>query len=62
MTEFEDREAAKEAIYHALNSDYCVLEFDRMDDGTINIADLTEHVRQLERLHNNNDPAEPIDK
>lgn len=63
MVEMEDQDAAREAIHYALNSDeYTVLEFDRMDNDTITINDITEHVRQLERLQNGSDPAEPLDE
>jgi hypothetical protein len=44
-----DKDAAREAIHYALNSDYCVLEFEETDDG-MQILDITDHVRQLEEM------------
>lgn len=60
--EYEDQDAAREAIHYALNSDYTVLEFNLLDNGEMDIAEITKHVRQLERLHNDNDPAKPMDQ
>lgn len=51
----------KEIIAYAMNSEYCVLEFTEMDDGSMTVADVTDHLRQLEEMHANNDPAEPVD-
>lgn len=60
--EIEDKDAAREAIHYALNSEHTVLEFTELDNGKMNIVDITEHHRQLEKMHANNDPAEPIDQ
>lgn len=46
-----DKDAAREAIHYALNSDYCVLEFQQSDDG-MRIVDITDHVKQLEEMNN----------
>jgi hypothetical protein len=47
-----DKDAAREAIHYALNSDYCVLEFEETDDG-MRIVDITDHVEALEEKINN---------
>lgn len=54
-----DSEKGKEILAHAMASEYCVLEFNEMDDGSMNVVDITEHVRQLEEKVNNdwNPPA-----
>lgn len=54
-------ETGKSILAHAMNEEYCVLEFNEMDDGSLTVADITEHVRQLERMHIENDPATPMD-
>lgn len=59
--EVEDKDAAKQAIYYALNSEYCVLEFSEMESGDIHIVDITEHVEQLEQKHVNSEPDSPLD-
>lgn len=47
-----DKDSAREAIYYALNSDYCVLEFKEGADG-MRIVDITDHVEALEEKVNN---------
>lgn len=59
--EVVDKDAAKEAIYYALNSEYCVLEFSEVENGDIHIADITDHVEQLEKMHVNSDTGSPLD-
>lgn len=54
-------ETGKSILAHAMNEEYCVLEFNEMDNGSLAVADITEHVRQLERMHIDNDPAEAMD-
>lgn len=55
-------EKGKEILMHAANSEYCVLEFEEMDDGSMQVRDITEHHRQLERRVLDSDPAAPIDE
>lgn len=43
-----DSEKGKEILAHAMNKEYCVIEFSEMDDGSMQIADITEHVEKLE--------------
>lgn len=43
-------ETGKEILLHAMSKEYCVLEFNTMDDGTEHIVDITEHVEQLEEM------------
>jgi len=38
----------KQMLAHALSNEYCVLEFNEMDDDTMHVVDITEHVEQLE--------------
>lgn len=45
-------ERGKEILAHAMNKEYCVLEFSEMDDGSMQIADITEHVEALEEQVN----------
>jgi len=54
-------EKGKEIIKYAMQDSYTVLEFAVLEDGDFVVADVTEHLRQLERMHANNDPAEPMD-
>lgn len=51
----------KEILAYAFNSEYCVLEFTELDDGEMHVTDVTDHLRQLEQMHINNDPAAPMD-
>lgn len=51
----------KDILAHALNAEYCVLEFEATDDGSLMVADITEHVRELEKRQLDRDPAAPID-
>lgn len=62
MGEPVDSPEGKKVIAYAMNNDYCVLEFSELDDGSMYVADITDHLRQLEKMHANNDPAEPMDK
>lgn len=41
-------EPGKKMLAHALSNEYCVLEFNELDDGTMHVVDITEHVKQLE--------------
>lgn len=43
----ETREVLVEAVAHAMNSDYCVLEFEEVS-GEMQIRDITDHVQSLE--------------
>jgi len=66
MTEPDDAvkvssEKGKEMIKYAMGSEFCVLEFSTLENGDFMVTDVTEHLRQLERMHTNNDPAEPMD-
>lgn len=54
-------EKGKEIIKYAMGEPYTVLEFSVLEDGDFVVADVTEHLRQLERMHTNNDPAEAMD-
>lgn len=54
-------EKGKEIIKYAMGSEYTVLEFSVLEDGDFMVTDITDHVRQLEQMHINNDPAEPMD-
>lgn len=54
-------EKGKEVIKYAMGAEYCVLEFTTLDNGEFMVTDVTEHLRQLERMHADNDPAEPMD-
>lgn len=56
-----DSSVGKQILAHAMAEEYCVLEFTELDDGDLMVADITDHLRQLERKHINNDPAEPMD-
>lgn len=50
---YEDKDEAREAIHYALNSDHCILDFSKNDSGDMVIAEITEHVEQLEEMHTN---------
>lgn len=41
-------EKGKEILAWAMNQDYCVLEFTKMDDGTTRVMPITDHVEMLE--------------
>lgn len=56
-----DSSIGKQILAHAMAEEYCVLEFTELDDGELMVADITDHLRQLERMHINNDPEEPMD-
>jgi hypothetical protein len=45
-------EKGKEILAHAVNKEHCVIEFSEMDDGSMHIADITEHVERLEEQAN----------
>jgi hypothetical protein len=45
-----DSEKGKAILARAMQEDYCVLEFDTRDDGTTTVADITDHVQQLEEM------------
>jgi hypothetical protein len=47
-----DKDAAREAIHYALNSEHCVLEFKETEDG-MRIVDITDHVEAMEQKINN---------
>lgn len=51
----------KEILAYAMGQSYCVLEFTQLDNGEIMVTDVTDHLRQLEKMHANNDPAAPMD-
>jgi len=40
----------KEILAQAMAQDYCVLEFTTQDNGKTHVADITEHVEQLEAM------------
>jgi len=48
-------ERGKEILVHAMQEDYCVLEFTKMDNGEHRVMDITEHVEQLEEKVENKD-------
>jgi len=48
-----DGERGKQILAYAMNEGDVVLEFNEMDDGSLHVVDITEHVRQLERMHTN---------
>lgn len=54
-------EKGKEIIKYAMGEPYTVLEFSVLDNGDFVVADVTDHLRQLERMHANNDPADAMD-
>lgn len=54
-------EKGKEIIQYAFQDDFTVLEFSVLDNGEFMVTDVTDHLRQLERMHMNNDPASPMD-
>lgn len=54
-------EKGKELIRYAMSDSYTVLEFSVLDNGDFMVTDVTDHLRQLERMHANNDPAEAMD-
>ena len=43
-----DTPKGKEILMYAAGREQCILEFARMDDGTMTVADITDHVRALE--------------
>lgn len=43
-----DTPKGKEILMYAASREQCILEFARMDDGTLTVADITDHVRALE--------------
>lgn len=43
-----DTEKGKEILMYAVEKEHCVIEFSKMDDGSMNIIDITEHVERLE--------------
>lgn len=45
-----NKQKGKEILMHAVKEEYCVLEFSRMDDGSMNIVDITDHHKQLEEM------------
>jgi len=49
-------DAGKQALAHAMNNAYTVLEF-KERDGELTIMDITEHYRQMEQIVNDEDPA-----
>lgn len=40
----------KAMLAHAMSKEHCVIEFKEQDDGTMTVADITEHVEQLEKM------------
>lgn len=38
----------KEILAYASGQEYCILEFAEMDDGSMRVAVITDHVRALE--------------
>lgn len=54
-------EKGKEIIKYAMSDEYTVLEFTVLDDGDFMVTDVTDHLRQLEKMHADNDPAAPMD-
>lgn len=53
MTDKLRSKKGKQILAHITSKDYGVLEFNKMDDGTIMVCDITEHVEQLEEMHVN---------
>jgi hypothetical protein len=45
-------EKGKQILAHAMQKDYCVLEFSTTDDGVNQVMDITEHVQELEEIAN----------
>jgi len=43
-------EVGKELLVHASRQDYCVIQFERNESGELTIADITDHVKQLEKM------------
>lgn len=43
-----DSPKGKQILAYAFEEGDCVLEFNEMDDGSLHVVDITEHVRQLE--------------
>lgn len=43
-------ERGMQMLAHATSKEYCVIEFSENEDGSMTIADITDHVRELERL------------
>jgi hypothetical protein len=54
-------EKGKEIIKYAMGSEYTVLEFSVLDNGDFVVADVTDHLKQLEKMHANNDPSTAMD-
>ena len=45
----------KQILVHAMQKEYCVLEFQQMDNGEHRVMDITDHVEQLEKKVENKD-------
>lgn len=48
MVDLTNEQVFKEIMVEASQSDYTVIEFARMDDGSLNVVEITEHLRALE--------------
>lgn len=42
-------ESGKEILAWATTQEYCVLEFEETEEGGTRVADITDHVKELER-------------
>lgn len=42
--------AGREMLAYASSRDYCVIEFERGEDGKLWLRDITDHVRELEEI------------
>lgn len=51
----------KQLLAHAMAEEYCVLEFRDTEDGDLLVADITEHLQQLEKMYVNDDSERPIE-
>jgi hypothetical protein len=45
-----DSEKGKKILAQAMRDEYTVLEFQTNDDGTRVVQDITDHMKQLERM------------
>lgn len=41
-------EKGKEILAYATSREYCILEFAELDNGEMSVADITDHVEELE--------------
>lgn len=45
-------DTGKSILQYAMASEYCVLEFQEQEDGSMNVVEITEHVKRLEEQNN----------